>query len=63
MKLILILAFSIISTAAIAINMYNSGAIEAGGLGPVATTPNPPPVCSNVLDFSQACNSQYVGAF
>lgn len=23
----------------------------------------PPPVCSNKLDFTQACNSQYVGIF
>lgn len=23
----------------------------------------PPPICSNKLDFSQACNSQYVGIF
>ena len=22
----------------------------------------PPPVCSNELDFTQACNSQYIGA-
>lgn len=28
-----------------------------GGL----TIPGPPPTCSNKFDFSQACNSQYLG--
>jgi hypothetical protein len=40
---------------------------RAGGpgvplLGTPGTTP-PPPTCSNKMDFSQACNSQYIGAF
>ena len=26
----------------------------------VITVGSPPPTCSNALDFSQACNSQYI---
>ena len=29
------------------------------GYSPPTVAASPPPVCSNQLDFSQACNSQY----
>jgi hypothetical protein len=31
-------------------------------IGRMAGSFNPPVVCSNILDFSQACNSQYIPA-
>lgn len=34
----------------------NGPGIQSGGSGG-----NPPPACSNSLDFSDACNSQYIG--
>ena len=33
-----------------------------GGLSYQKASGSPPPVCSNSLDFSQSCNSQYIGA-
>ena len=53
-KLLLIIGFLIISSGAIAGTILLLGA----GLG----SPNvgPPPVCSNSLDFSDSCNSQYI---
>ena len=45
----------------------NIGGLGGGiGFGIVAGTVGaapPPPTCSNSLNFSQACNSQYVGLF
>ncbi len=42
------------------------GPMTPGALGPMIppVTGNyvPPPPCSNKLDFTQACNSQYAGA-
>lgn len=38
-----------------------AGAHAAGFL--FLAGPGSPPVCSNSLDFSAACNSQYIGIF
>jgi hypothetical protein len=39
-------------------------ALMSTGVGAADNTNSgPPPTCTNVLDFTQACNSQYVGVF
>ena len=50
------LALSTIATAQIWI-------MSNGGMGGGSFSTGPPPTCSNSLDFTQACNSQYVGIF
>lgn len=39
------------------------GAVGFGIVAGTVGSAPPPPVCSNRLDFSQACNSQYMGIF
>lgn len=57
----------IFALTAIAAAQIMSGPMIPGGGGPMVPpgasggTP-PPPTCSNAMDFSQACNSQYIGA-
>ena len=47
-----------LSTAATAqIWIMSNGGMGGNGRAPA------PPTCSNSLDFTQACNSQYVGIF
>lgn len=50
----LIIAFCFLATSAIAGTILLMGV----GLGTPGSTP--PPVCSNTLDFTEACNSQYI---
>jgi hypothetical protein len=54
-KLILLAALIVASSSAI------GGTLLLMHVGPA--TMGAAPTCSNALDFSQACNSQYIGAF
>ena len=36
------------------------GALPIGPYPTVVTNPGPPPTCSNSLDFTNQCNSQYL---
>jgi hypothetical protein len=56
-KLFLALIVACISSGAIA------GTILLLGVGLGTPASGPPPMCSNSLDFSDQCNSQYVGTF
>ena len=51
---LIIAALSLVGGSAMA-SLTTTGTGSASGGG------GPPPTCSNKLDFSQACNSQYVG--
>lgn len=57
-------SFSIITIISL---LFSSSAIAGTillmGMGLGTPASGPPPVCSNSLDFSDQCNSQYVGAF
>ena len=64
MKLIFTLTLIAFSSVAVSAPIGPSSIIpigpstgSGGGSGPA-----PPPTCSNSLDFTQACNSQYAGA-
>ena len=51
----------------VGIDSVEAGQEIAKAIGPmipgnVGAGPPPPPTCSNTLDFTQACNSQYFGA-
>jgi hypothetical protein len=50
----LLAALALTAHAQININRLGPGGGHTGG--------TPPPTCSNSLDFTQACNSQYAGA-
>jgi hypothetical protein len=56
-RLLLIIAGLLISSSAIA------GTILLMGIGLGTPGSSPPPTCSNKLDFSKACNSQYLTVF
>jgi hypothetical protein len=73
-KIIIAVAFAIIAMAfvIVATNAFAQylqppiGSYSRLPVGPANTTgggagPSPPPACSNKLDFSQSCNSQYMG--
>lgn len=53
-KLLIIIGILLLSSSAIA------GTLMLMGIGLPTTGGGPPPVCTNKLDFSQACNSQYI---
>lgn len=56
---LILMALAMLGIAGVAMaNLNNSIGIGVGELGYV--TPAAPPSCSNELDFSQACNSQYL---
>lgn len=57
-KFLIIIGILLISSSAIAgtIMLMGIGLGTPGGSGP-------PPTCTNKLDFSQACNSQYIALF
>jgi hypothetical protein len=40
----------------------SGGSVPIGSVGGASSGGEPPPTCSNALDFSQACNSQYIEA-
>lgn len=52
-KIILTILFLLVPVAATA------GTLLLMGVGLPTTGGGPPPVCSNSLDFSDSCNSQY----
>lgn len=56
-KFLIVVVGLLISSSAIA------GTILLMGIGLGTPNSGPPPVCSNSLDFSDQCNSQYVGTF
>lgn len=56
-KIALILLLVFASSSAIA------GTILLMGIGLGTPASGPPPSCSNSLDFTDQCNSQYVGTF
>ena len=41
----------------------NKESVGADGLNNSVSTASPPPNCTNKLDFSVACNSQYIPLF
>ncbi len=47
----------------ITVTHTKAGTILLMGIGLGTPSRGPPPACSNSLDFSQACNSQYVPLF
>ena len=54
--MLLVAALAILSPVADAqlmITNFGEGGFGGGG--------GPPPACSNALDFTKACNSQYIG--
>jgi hypothetical protein len=51
-RLIAALTFLALASAPASPQFLMPGVVIGGG--------SPPPTCSNVLDFSQACNSQYI---
>ena len=52
----------IIITLYFSANLALAGTLMLMGVGLPTTGGGPPPVCSNSLDFSDACNSQYFPA-
>ncbi len=57
-------SFRILLTVAllfISVNALKAGTLMLMGIG-LPTTGGGPPSCSNKLDFSDACNSQYIPA-
>jgi hypothetical protein len=55
-RLIIIIALMLAANAAFAQLLTGVSRTATGGGSPIA------PSCSNSMDFSQACNSQYIGA-
>ena len=53
--LLVALAFALTARFALA-------AITTSGAGAIGQGSYIPPACSNSLDFTQSCNSQYIGA-
>lgn len=53
-KVLLIVGMSFLATSAFA------GTIYLMGIGLGTPGASPPPVCSNSLDFTDSCNSQYI---
>lgn len=71
MRVALALILMLMAGAALAVDqrLYVPGVVPPiGGTGrdqlliPDQGTVVPPPACSNSLDFSDGCNSQYIGA-
>lgn len=56
-RISIVLLGLLISSSAIA------GTILLMGIGLGTPGSGPPPSCSNSLDFTEQCNSQYVGTF
>jgi hypothetical protein len=58
-----LLIFAVLALASTAVAQININRLGPGG-GRTGGGPLPPPItgCTNKLDFTQACNSQYAGA-
>ena len=55
--------FCVLCVLLISVYSIKAGTILLMHIGLGAPSSGPPPTCSNSLDFSQACNSQYIPLF
>lgn len=57
------IAVALAVAAALALAAPAAAQMTMTGVGGTTGGSGPPPTCSNKLDFTAACNSQYAGVF